>query len=133
MNFIKSALGLPRLVCAARLVYMSRLYRKASAERRSPVQVSPIWPIIRPIPEDLSRKPRPDTHFGAQVRLVHHGIIWKRAKEPQLINYSLSVSSTTGKKNNVLHPNPFSGGIYNDHYFRLIDSARTTHSKMSGD
>ena len=98
MNFIKSALGLPWLVCAARLVYMSRLYRKTSAERRSPVQVSPIWPIIRPIPEDLSRKPRPDTHFGAQVRLVHHGIIWKRAKEPQLINYSLSVSSTTGKK-----------------------------------
>ena len=70
MNFIKSALGLPWLVCAARLVYMSRLYRKTSAERRSPVQ----------------------------VRLVHHGIIWKRAKEPQLIKYSLSVSSTTGKK-----------------------------------
>ena len=62
------------------------------------VQVSPIWPIIRPIPEDLSRTPRPDTHFGVQARLVHHGIIWKRAKEPQLINYSLSVSSTTGKK-----------------------------------
>ena len=73
-------------------VFMSRLYRKTSAERRSPVQVSPIWPIIRPIPEDLSRKPRPDTHSGAQVRLVHHGIIWKRAKEPQLLNYSLSVS-----------------------------------------
>jgi hypothetical protein len=34
------------------------------------VQVSPIWPIIRPISEDLSRKPRPDTHFGAQARLV---------------------------------------------------------------
>ena len=73
-------------------VFMSRLYRKSSAEWRSPVQVSPIWPIIRPIPEDLSRKPRPDTHSGAQVRLVHHGIIWKRAKEPQLLNYSLSVS-----------------------------------------
>lgn len=70
MNFIKSALGLPWLVCAARLVYMSRLYRKTSAERRSPVQVSPIWPIIRPIPEDLSRKPRPEMHFGAQARLV---------------------------------------------------------------
>ena len=98
MNFIKSALGLPWLVCAARLVYMSRLYRKTSTERRFHVQVSPIWPIIRPIPEDLSRKPRPEMHFGAQVRLVHHGIIWKRAKEPQLINYSLSVSSTTGKK-----------------------------------
>ena len=82
MNFIKSALGLPWLVCAARLVYMSRLYRKTSTERRFHVQVSPIWPIIRPIPEDLSIKPRPDTHFGAQVRLVHHGIIWKRAKEP---------------------------------------------------
>ena len=70
MNFIKSALGLPWLVCAARLVYMSRLYRKTSAERRSPVQVSPIWPIIRPIPEDLSRNPRPEMHFGAQARLV---------------------------------------------------------------
>ena len=79
-------------------VYMSRLYRKTSAERRSPVQVSPIWSIIRPIPEDLSRKPRLEMHFGAQVRLVHHGIIWKRAKEPQLINDSLSVSSTTNKK-----------------------------------
>ncbi len=47
-------------------------------------QASRIWPIIRPIPEDLSRNPRPDTHFGVQARLVHHSIIWKRAKEPQL-------------------------------------------------
>jgi hypothetical protein len=86
------------LVCAARLVYKSRLYRKASAERRFHVQVSRIWSIIRPTPENLSRKPRSDTHFGVQARLVHHGIIWKRAKEHQLINYSLSVSSTTGKK-----------------------------------
>ena len=38
------------------------------------VQVSPIWPITHPIPEDLSRKPRPDTHSGAQARLVHHNI-----------------------------------------------------------
>ena len=74
MNFIKSALGLPWLVCAARLVYMSRLYRKTSAERLSLVQVSWIKPIIHPIPEDLSIKPRPETHFGVQARLVHHGI-----------------------------------------------------------
>ena len=60
------------LVCAARLVYKSRLYRKTSAERLSLVQVSRIKPIIRPIPEDLSIKPRPETHFGAQARLVHH-------------------------------------------------------------
>ena len=96
MNFIKSALGLPKISLGL-----------APAGLRCSARV--------------------------HVSLVHHGIIWKRAKEPQLINYSLSVSSTTGKKNNVLHPNPFSGGIYNDHYFRLIDSARTTHSKMSGD
>ena len=57
-----------------RLVYKSRLYRKTSAERRFHVQVSPIWPIIRPIPEDLSIKPGPETHFGVQARLVHHGI-----------------------------------------------------------
>ena len=113
MNFIKSALGLPWLVCAARLVYMSRLYRKTSAERLSLVQVSWIKPIIRPIPEDLSRKPRPEMHFGAQARLVHHGIIWKRAKEPQLINYSLSLSSTSSMIK-PLHPNPFTGGIYRE-------------------
>ncbi len=58
------------LICAARLVYKSRLYRKTSAERLSLVQVSRIKPIIRPIPEDLSIKPRPETHFGAQARLV---------------------------------------------------------------
>ena len=109
MNFIKSALGLPWLVCTARLVYMSRLYRKTSAERLSLVQVSWIKPIIRPIPEDLSRKPRPEMHFGAQVRLVHHGIIWKRAKEPQLIDYSLSLSSTSSMIKPI-HPNPFTGG-----------------------
>ena len=74
MNFIKSALGLPWLVCAARLVYMSRLYRKTSAERLSLVQVSRIRPIIDPMLEDLSRKPRPETHLGVQARLVHHGI-----------------------------------------------------------
>ena len=62
------------LVCAARLLYKSGLYRKASAERRFHVQVSPIWSIIDPIPEDLSIKPRPEMHFGAQARLVHHGI-----------------------------------------------------------
>ena len=62
------------LVCAARLVYMSRLYRQSSAERLSLVQVSWIKPIIRPIPEDLSIKPRPETHFGAQARLVHRVI-----------------------------------------------------------
>ena len=60
------------LVCPARLVYKSRLYRKTTAERLSLVQVSRIKPIIRPIPEDLSIKPRPETHFGAQARLVHH-------------------------------------------------------------
>ena len=60
------------LVCAARLVYKSRLYRKTSAERLSLVQVSRIKPIIRSIPENLSIKPRPETHFGAQARLVHH-------------------------------------------------------------
>ena len=32
----------------------------------------------------------------------------------------------------LLHPNPFTGGNYNGYFFRLIDSARTTHSKMSG-
>ena len=68
------AVHVRRLVFAARLVHKSRLYRKTSAERFSLVQVSWIWSIIRLIPEDLSRKPRPDTHFGAQVRLVHHGI-----------------------------------------------------------
>jgi hypothetical protein len=46
------------------------LYRKTSAERLSLVQVSLIKPIIDPIPEDLSRKPRPEMHFGAQARLV---------------------------------------------------------------
>ena len=30
MNFLKSALGLPWLVCAARLVYKSRLYNASS-------------------------------------------------------------------------------------------------------
>ena len=68
------AVHVRRLVFDARLVHKSRLYRKTSAERFSLVQVSWIWSIIRPIPEDLSRKPRPDTHFGAQARLVHHGI-----------------------------------------------------------
>ena len=63
-----------RLVCPARLVYKSRLYKKTSAERFSLVQVSWIWSIIRPIPKDLSRKPRPEMHFGVQARLVHHGI-----------------------------------------------------------
>ena len=63
-----------RRVFAARLVYKSRLYRKSSTGRRFHVQVSPIWPITHPIPEDLSRKPRPDTHSGAQARLVHHNI-----------------------------------------------------------
>ena len=62
------------LVCAARLVYKSRLYRKSSTERRFHVQVSWIKPIIDPIPRNLNRKPRPDTHFGVQARLVHHGI-----------------------------------------------------------
>ncbi len=52
-------------------LYMSRLYRKTSAERRFHVQVSRIWPIIDPIPRDLCRKPRPEMHFGAQARLVH--------------------------------------------------------------
>ena len=28
----------------------------------------------RPIPEGLSRKPRPEMPFGVQARLVHHGI-----------------------------------------------------------
>ena len=28
----------------------------------------------RPIPEGLSRKPRPEMHFGVQARLVRHGI-----------------------------------------------------------
>ena len=63
-----------RLVCAARLVYKSRLYRKTSAERRFHVQVARIWSIIRPISEDLSRKPRLKMHFGVQARLVHQGI-----------------------------------------------------------
>ena len=44
------------LVCAARLLYKSGLYRKASAERR------------------LSRKPRPDAHFDVRARLVHRFI-----------------------------------------------------------
>ena len=74
MNFIKSALGLPWLVCAARLVYMSRLYRKTSTERLSLVQVSWIKPIIRPIPEDLSRNPHPEARFNVQTRLVHRFI-----------------------------------------------------------
>ncbi|MBO7641453.1 MAG: hypothetical protein J6S66_06880 [Bacteroidales bacterium] len=50
------------------------MYKKTSAERLSLVQVSWIKPIIDPIPEDLSIKPRPETHFGVQARLVHHGI-----------------------------------------------------------
>ena len=62
------------LVCAARLLYKSGLYRKASAERRFHVQVSPIWSIIRLIPEGLSRKPRPDAHFDVRARLVHRFI-----------------------------------------------------------
>ena len=61
-------------IFAARLVYKSGLYRKSSADRRLHVQVSPVYPIIRLNPEDLSRRTRQETHFGVQARLVHHGI-----------------------------------------------------------
>ena len=45
-------------IFAARLVYKSGLYRKSSAERRLHIQVSPVYPIIRLNPEDLSRRTR---------------------------------------------------------------------------
>ena len=74
--------------CAARLVYMSRLYRKTSAERLSLVQVPRIWPIIRPIPEYLNRKPRPLCVVG--VKCVDR---WRRGYQR-----SGSKSTRNGKR-----------------------------------
>ena len=48
--------------------------RECGAFCRFHVQVSPIWSIIRLIPEGLSRKPRPDAHFDVRARLVHRFI-----------------------------------------------------------
>ena len=58
------------LVWPPRPLYKSRLYRRTSAERQFHVQVSRNWPIIDPIPKDLSRKTRAEAHFDVQARLV---------------------------------------------------------------
>jgi len=63
-----------RGLCCPACVYKPRLYKKQSAERRFHVQVPPTRPIIDPIPKDLCRKPRPETPFGVQTRLVHSNI-----------------------------------------------------------
>ena len=55
-------------------LYMSRLYRKTSAERRIHVQVSRNLPVSNPIPRDLSGKTRQEAHLDAQARLVHRFI-----------------------------------------------------------